>query len=245
MNSLSQIEHSILFIEKLFQAEPAPTNFDRMLELIKTASTFTMPGAIGQLLETGIKAIKVINTNKHKVKALKYVADMYELQQLSQIEMKRLENEREKSKSINLYIEKSFQTEIDKLTKTHLHRMSRLENDCLSIIEKIDSFATSQLKKVDRYYADIIRENESKCVLYRQTLNSMYENKVTPADMVWYASQRYISIIEQAFSQNKGDIASTQAIFDRMMEYIKVMGNPNTFISFQNFIEFKRVMEDI
>jgi hypothetical protein len=69
---------------------------------------------------------------------------MYEVQRRSQIEMRKLdvqsEYNREQERNLTLYIEKSFQLQIDELTKEHLFRMAKVESDRDTVIHRIDSY---------------------------------------------------------------------------------------------------------
>ena len=244
MQALSNMERSILVINELFPPEPTPTKFDKGLDLIKALSCATVPGAIGQVFETGIKAFQVIRSGRYKVEAVKYVADMYEVQQRAQVEMRRLEVQSEQNRNMTLFIEKSFQVQIDELSKEHLYRMRKLDSDRETVIHKIDTYAQIQLKEIDKRYSAIIRENEAKCILYRQMLQDMYEKRLTPADLMREASQQYFLLIQKSYARNDGASQSTQALFDRLMEFIVFMGDPQQFVSFQDFIERKKVIGD-
>ena len=70
----------------------------------------------------------------------------------------------------------------------------------------------------------------------------MYEKQLTPADLMREASQQYFMLIQKSYSRNDGASPSTQALFDRLMDFIKFMGDPNQFVSFHDFIERKKVI---
>jgi hypothetical protein len=244
MQALSTIDRSMLIIDELFPPPRQQSIFDKSIDLLKALSCSTITGAIGQVLETGIKAFQTISTSRHKVEAVKYVADMYELKLRSQDEIRRIDLQVERNRaierSLTLYIERSFQLHVDKLTKEHLVRMRECDNERDTIIHKIDKYAEIQLREIEQRYAMIIRENEVKCAFYRQSLQDMYERQVTPADLVKAASEFYFSLIQQSFQQGNGNSKNTQALLGNIMEYIRCMGDPSKFISFETFIEQRK-----
>lgn len=236
MYDLSEVDYTAKVIEQLFPAEPAPTNLDKGIDLIKALTCTTIPGVIGSVFQTGLKTFQVIQNSKYKERAIKYVSNMYEVQKFSELEMKRLELAREQNKSITLYIDRTFQATIDELSKNYSYNMQKLKNNHEAAIHKINTYAEIELSRINKQYASIISEQESKCVLYRQFLLHMYKSNVTPADLLVEGSKQYFQLIQKAYDKGDGDSSSTQALFNNLSNYINFIGDPNKFVSFNDFI---------
>lgn len=237
MDYLSEVDYSLLVVNQLFPPELPPIKFDKGLDLIKTLTCTTVPGMIGQVFETGIKMFQTIQNSKYKAQTVEYVSNMYEVQKRSEIELRRLETQAEQNKTLRLYIDKAFQAKVDELSKTYHFNMRKLKNEHDAAVHKINSYAEIELKRIDKHYAAIIREQELKCVMYRQFLQQMYGSKVTPADLVAEASMRYFNIIDKSYDRQDGNSPSTQAAYNQLMEFIKFMGDPNRFVSFNDYID--------
>lgn len=237
MNHLSEADYTIAYVDRLFPPESKPTKFDKGIDLIKALSCTTVPGVIGQVLETGIKAYQSIKNTKYRCQAVKYVSNMYEVQKFSEIELKRLELESERNKTVSLYIDKTFQCEIDRISKEHTYKMSVLKNEHDTAIHRIDAYTKVELARINKTYAAIVREQEFKCVMYRQFLKQMYFSKVTPADLIAEASKQYFAIAQKAYERGDGDSSSTQAVFESILDYLRFVQDYNGFVPFSEYIK--------
>ena len=239
MNYLSEVNYTLDAVERLMPLPPVDTKLDKGIELIKALSCTTVPGMISQLLETGMKTFQntYLYSPKYRVKAIKYVANMYEVKKWSEIELQRLQIQEENSKTIQLYIDRAFQTKIDEMSKVYHLDMRRLKNEHDAAIHKINSYLEIELKNIDSYYATIIREQELKCVLYRQFLHQMHGSKVTSADLIVEASKCYMDVLKKAYDRQNAHTPSTQVVLDRFIGFIQYMGGQVQFVSFDEYIE--------
>lgn len=124
----------------MFPPQESETKFDKILDLIKTLSCGTLVGTVGQVLTTTIKTCGVVAAEKQRVEAVRYVKDAYEVKCKAETEMKRLNVESEKNRVLTLYIEKSFQKEIDEIQKKHIYDMQRLKDSKDEALYEIDQY---------------------------------------------------------------------------------------------------------
>lgn len=160
MNEISNIDNTLYAFSELFPPQEPETKFDKILDLIKTLACGTLVGTVGQVLTTTIKTCGVVAAEKQRVQAVKYVKDAYEVKCKAETEMKRLDVETEKNRVLTLYIEKSFQKEIDEIQKKHIFNMQRLKDSKDEALYEIDQYARVQLEGINKKYATIIRANE-------------------------------------------------------------------------------------
>lgn len=243
MQNLSEIDYTLLVMEQLYPSEPKPTMADKGIDILKILTCTTIPGMIGQVLETGIKTFQSIQNSKYKYRTLKYVSNMYEVQKFSEIEMKRLEIESKKNETVNLFIDKAFQSKIDEISKIYNYNMNKLKNEHDAAIHRVNAYAEIELKRIDKQYAAIIKEQELKCVMYRQFLQHMYINNITPADLIGEASNLYFQIVMKAYDKGDGDSSSTQSLFNSIIEYIRFIGDPYRFVSFHDYLKRTNMFE--
>jgi hypothetical protein len=207
----------------------------------------TRQGDERQLIAYAIKSFLEIHNSKYKVEAVKYVSDMYEMQQMSKVELRKLnvqsEMNRLQEKNITLYIEKSFQYKTDEMTKEHLYKMKKLEIDSETILHNIDAYAKIELKNIDSRYSAIILENERQCAMYRCTLQDMLNRNITPATIIAQASELYLKLTEIAFINNNAHTQSSQATFSGLLNFIESFGKQKPFITFSEFINEKNRKE--
>lgn len=239
MDQLVHMDHSLQVINELFPPEKPDTKFDKVLDVIKALSGGTVAGVIGQALETTIKVLGTMNAGRQKVQAIKYVSDAYEMRYLSEIEMTRLKNQSEANKNITLYIDKAFQCKMDEINKEYLYKIKKIETDKELAIVRMDQYAKICLKDIDEKYAMLIRENEGKCALYRQHLQFMFSNKITPAHLISDLSKRYLDYAIKFTLQPRSpsDCAVNEKLLNDIIKLIECIGScDGIFISFENFI---------
>ena len=251
---LQPIDSSLLAIEKLFPPEERPTKFDKAISLIKAISSGSPWGVLGQTIETTGRVISVISSGKQRVQTVKYVKDVYEAKLHAEEEMAKIQ---ERERTMTLYIEKSFQAEVDSLSKRllleshrldleHEERMMDIKNKYELAILEMDSFAKQELNQINKTYAEIIRRNEMYCLLYRQYLKFLSDTKTTPSAMIAEVSKRYMDIVERAIMSPNTDLTIFSAGLDSIMHLLEFLGNPDTFfISFDRFISQKSKLEEL
>ena len=244
---------SLLTIEKLFPPEEKETKLDKVISFLKAMASGTPWGVLGQAIETTGNVISVISSGKQRVQTVKYVKDAYEAKLLAEEEMAKIQ---ERGRTMTLYIEKSFQAEVDSLSKRlileshrldlqHEERMASIKNEYEVAVLKINSFAKQELNQINSAYAKIIRRNEMYCLLYRQYLKFLSDSKTTPSDMIAEISKRSMDIIEKAIMVPNTNLAVFSAGLDGVMKMLEFLGHPDTFfISFDKFISQKSKMEE-
>jgi len=251
---LQPLDSSLLTIEKLFPPEEKTTKFDKVISLIKAISSGTPWGVLGQAIETTGKVVSVISSGKQRVQTVKYVKDAYEAKLFAEEEMAKIQGH---ERAMTLYIEKSFQAELDSLSKRlileshrldleHQERMTRIKNQYELAVLEMDSFAKQELNQINKAYAKIIRRNEMYCLLYRQYLKYLSDTKTTPGDMIAEVSKRYMDIVERALMRPNTDLAAFSTGLDGAMRLLEFLGHPDTFfISFDKFISQKSKIEEL
>lgn len=249
---LQPINSSLLTIEKLFPPEEKERKFDKVISFFKAMASGTPWGVLGQAIETTGNVLSVISSGKQRVQTVKYVKDAYEAKLLAEGEMAKIQ---ERGRSMTLYIEKSFQAEVDSLSKRlileshrldlqHEERMTSIRNEYELDVLKINSFAKQELNQINNAYAKIIRRNEMYCFLYRQYLKFLSDSKTTPSDMIAEISKRSMDIIEKAIMVPNTNLAAFSAGLDGVIKMLEFLGHPDTFfISFDKFISQKDKME--
>ena len=251
---LQPLDSSLLAIEKLFPPEEKTTKLDKVISLFKAMASGTPWGVLGQAVETTGKVINVISSGKQRVQTVKYVKDAYEAKLRAEEEMAKIQ---ERERTMTLYIERSFQTEIDSLSKKlileshrldleHEERMASIKNRYELAVLEMDSFAKQELNQINKAYVKIIRRNEMYCLLYRQYLKYLSDSKTTPSDMIAEVSKRYMDIIERATMRPNTDLVTLSTGLDGAMRLLEFLGHPDTFfISFDKFISQKSKIEEL
>lgn len=258
---LQPLNSNLLIVEKLFPPEKEATKFDKVIDLIKAASSGTPWGVLGQAIETTGKVCSVICSGNQRVQAVKYVKDAYEMKLRAEEEIARIheraETQRTQKRLLTLYVEKSFQAEMDKFSKKiildshnldlkHEERMLEIQNQHELAIKKMDIVASQQLSYIDKHYADIIRRNEMYCLLYRQYLKSLADTKTTPSEMIFVISQRYIDVFNQATSNPNANPEIFAMGIDGLMKLLQFLGNPDSFfVPFDKFVAQKKTIEEL
>lgn len=253
-NYLQPLNSSLLTIERLFPPEEKTTKFDKVISLIKDITSGSPWGVLGQAIEATGKVASVISSGKQRVQTVKYVKDAYEAKLLAEEEMAKIQ---ERERTMTLYIERSFQSEMDSLSKRlvleshrldleHKERMVNIKNRYELAVLEIDSFAKQELNQINKAYAEVIRRNEMYCLLYRQYLKYLGDTKTTPGNMIAEVSKRYMDIVEKAILHPDTDLVVFSAGLDGVMRLLEFLGHPDTFfISFDKFILQKSKIEEL
>lgn len=254
-NYLQPVDNTILAFSKILPQEPNPTKFDKIVEVIKALSVNSIPGVIAQAIDTTAKVCSTFITEKHRVQAVKYVADAYEVKYQSEVELARIKEQTSKNHLITLYIEKSFQQQMDELNKRiilenhlvdtkHQQEMKRISLEHERAIRNMNLIAKEHLHEIDQKYATIIQRNESLCLLYRSYLKSLKDNNLTPSILIAELSRRYMDIIEKSIMETNTTSEKMQAGLEGAMQLLNFLEKSNNyFVPFDKFIDQKRMIE--
>lgn len=243
MNAVSNIDDTLYAFSELFPPQEPETKFDKVLDLIKAFSSGTLVGTVGQVLTTTIKTCGVVVTEKQRVQAVKYVKDAYEVKCKAETEMRRLDVESEKNRVLTLYIEKSFQKEIDEIQKKHICNMQSLKNSRDVALYEIDKYAQVQLEGINKNYATILRANEDVCWLYRRYLDYMRNCNESPAHLIAEYSKAYMNIVQNSVFDNSVKMSDVQIGLDQTLKLLQFLSSTsNYFLPFETFIEQRRQM---
>lgn len=258
---LQPLDSTLLTVEKLFPPEKEATKFDKVIDVIKTVSSGTPWGVLGQAIETTGRVCNTISAGRQRVQTVKYVKDAYEAKLCAEEAVARIHERVEarhgQERLMTLYIEKSFQAKIDALSKKiileshrldihHEERIAEIQSQHEIAIRKMDSIAKQQLHHIDKTYANIVRRNEMYCLLYRQYLKFLSDTKTTPSAMISSISQRYMDIIEKAVLQTSTNPETLSVSLDGAIRLLQFLGNPDSFfISFDKFISQKKKIEEL
>ena len=246
MNELSNIDNTLYAFSELFPPQQPETKFDKILDLIKSLSSGTLVGTVGQVLTTTIKTCGIVSTEKQRVQAVKYVKDAYEVKCRAEVEMQRLNVESEKNSVLTLYIEKSFQNEIDEIQKKHIYDMQGLKDNKDVALYEIDQYARVQLEGIDKKYATIIRANEDVCWLYRRYLDYMRKCNESPAHLIAKYSEAYMNIVQNSVFDRSIKMSDVQIGLDQILKLLQFLSSTNNyFLPFETFIEQRKQMEVI
>lgn len=253
---MQPVDNSLRVLGELWPAEQSQTKFDKMIDLIKALTSNSIPGVIGQAIETTGKVCSTLISGKQRVQAVKYVADAYEVKYQSEVELARIKNENSKNKALTLYIEKSFQTRMDEINKEIILRRKQLELEHSKAMHKIDAehkqailsmnlIAKEHLHSIDKQYAEMIRRNENYCLLYRQYLKTLQDSNVTPGVLIKELSNKYMDMLANlaynpSISIERMDATLNAAL--KLLDFLDKSGN--YFVPFEKFINQKKMMED-
>lgn len=256
VSSIQPVDMTLLTLDKLFPPEQPSTKFDKIIDLVKALSSGTIVGAVGQAIETTAKVCATISSGQQRAKAVKYVRDAYEVKCQSEVEMARIQEQREKNQTLTLYIEKSFQERMDQINKEIIIQSRQIdaehEKDMLQLqtahdqaIRRMDNIAKEHLHSVDRKYAEIIRRNEAYCLAYRQYLKFLNDNKTSPGTLIAELSRQYMNIIQQAVLRSTTSLEMLNAGLEGAMKLLQFLGEPdNFFITFDKFISQKKMLDE-
>lgn len=243
MNEVSNIDNTLYAFSELFPPQEPETKFDKILDLIKTFASGTLVGTVGQVLTTTIKTCGVVAAEKQRVQAVRYVKDAYEVKCNAEIEMKKLNVKSEKNRMLTLYIEKSFQKEIDEIQKKHIYDMQRLKDSKDIALYEIDQYAQVQLEGINKKYASIIRANEDVCWLYRRYLDYMRKCNESPAHLIAEYSKAYMHIVQNAVFDQSVKMSDVQIGLDQILKLLQFLSSTNNyFLPFETFIEQRKQM---
>ena len=263
MNNYSkQLDITSLIIERLLPSEEKSTKFDKVIDLIKATASGTPWGVVGQAIETTGKVFNAIVSGNQRAQALKYVKDAYEMRLQAEVEVAKIreqsETRRSQEKIITLYIERSFQSEIDEFSKKiilesrkldllHEENMSKVQNEYELAIKKLDNIIQYHLHYIDKTYAYLIRRNEMDCLLYRQYLKFLSDTEVSPSQMISQVSLNYVKILKDSlYSQTTINRQNLPMAMDGLMQLLRYLGSLDThFISFDKFITQKKTIEEL
>lgn len=246
MSQIANIDSTLYAFSEIFPAREPETKFDKFLELVKAFSSGTLTGTVGQVLETTIKTCGIVATEKQRVQAVKYVKDAYEVKCNAEVEMKKLDIESEKTKALTLYIEHSFQKQIDEINKNHIYRMQELQTRKEITLYEIDKYAQVQLEGINKEYASIIRRNEGLCVVYRKYLQAMKDSKESPAHLINELSHSYMRIVERAIFDKSVNMNDVQKGLDQSLKLLEFLSTYNNyFLTFESFIEQRKRLEEV
>lgn len=245
MNEILNLDNTLCAFSEVFPPKEPETKFDKFLELVQAFSSGTLVGTIGQVLQTTIKTCGVVSTEKQRVQAVKYVTDAYEVKCRSEVEMKMLNVEAEKNKALTLYIERSFQREIDQIHKNHIYRMKELQTHKEIALYEIDRYAQIQLEEINKEYAKIIRKNEALCVVYREYLEAMRASGEQPSHLISELSKSYMNIVSRSIFDKSVKMSDVEAGLNQSLKLLEFLGSYNNyFLPFETFIEQRKKMEE-
>lgn len=244
MNQIVNIDDTLFAFSEIFPPQKQETKFDKVLDLIKAFSSGTLVGTVGQVIETTIKTCGVLATEKQRVQAVKYVKDAYEVKCNAEVEMKKLDVESEKTQALTLYIERSFQKEIDEIQKEYAFKMQKLRNDKEIALYEIDKYAKIQLEGINQKYATIIRANEDICLVYRQYLNYMKNCNESPAHLISECSKAYMNIVQNSIFDKSVNMSDAKIGLDQILKLLQFLDSTNNyFLPFEVFVEQRKQME--
>lgn len=245
MNEISNMDSTLQAFSEVFPPKEPETKFDNFLELVKAFSSGTLVGTVGQILETTIKTCGVVATEKQRVQAVKYVKDAYEVKCKAEVEMKRLDIQAEKNKALTLYIEHSFQRNIDEIHKNHIYRMQELQTNKEIALYEIDKYAQVQLEGINKEYAMIIRKNEALCVVYRKYLEAMKASKESPSHLIAELSKSYMDIVSRSIFDKSVKMSDVEVGLNQSLKLLEFLGKYNNyFLPFETFIEQRKKLEE-
>lgn len=245
MNEITNIDSTLYAFSEIFPPKEPETKFDKFLELVKAFSSGTLVGTVGQVLTTTIKTCGLVSTEKQRVQAVKYVKDAYEVKCNAEIEMKSLDIESERNKALTLYIEHSFQKQIDEIHKNHAYKMQELQTNKEVALYEIDKYAQIQLEGINKEYATIIRRNEGLCVIYRKYLETMKNCKESPAHLIAELTKSYMNIVERSIFDKSVKMSDVQVGLDQSLKLLEFLGTYNNyFLPFEKFIEQRKKLEE-
>lgn len=239
MNELlrSPVDYTLQVYNEIFPPPVPDSKFDKVLDLIKAFSSGTTVGTIGQVLENTIKVYGAISYGKQRIEGVKYVTDAYQCKLKSDVEIKRLELQRDRNNAITLYIDKSFQAEMDKINKEYLLKMHNIDMSHATTIREMDIIAQERLKNIDKKYSYLIRENEAMCALYRIYLKDMYNNGSSPSRIIQEISRNYMKMVEKAIFDQSVNLDYLSGCLGQVERLLDIVGNPdNFFVPFDKFI---------
>lgn len=253
---MQPVDNTLRIVEELFPSEPTPTKFDKTVELIKALTVNSIPGVIGQAIETTGKVCSAFITGNQKIRAVKYVADAYEVKCRSEVELARLKNDSLKTQALTLYIEKSFQTRMDEINKEIILRSREIELNHSKAIHQINAnhkqailnmnlIAKEHLHAIDKRYAEMIARNENYCLIYRQYLKGLHDSKVTSGSMIRELSKQSLNMLANLSynpSISNERIKVTMDAAKELLEFI--YKSDEYFVPFEEFISKKRRIED-
>jgi hypothetical protein len=157
--------------------------------------------------------------------------------------MKKLNEKSEKNRMLTLYIEKSFQKEIDEIQKKHIYDMQRLKDSKDIALYEIDQYAQVQLEGINKKYASIIRANEDVCWLYRRYLDYMRKCNESPAHLIAEYSKAYMHIVQNAVFDQSVKMSDVQIGLDQILKLLQFLSSTNNyFLPFETFIEQRKQM---
>lgn len=253
---LQPVDNSLRVIRELFPAEQAPTKFDKTIELIKALTANSIPGVIGQAIETAGKVCSTLLSGKQRVQAVKFVTDAYEVKLRSEVELARLNNESQKTKALTLYVEKSFQARMDELNKEillrsraielkHSEKMRQINAEHEKAIIGMNLIAKEHLHSIDKHYAEMITRNENYCLLYRHYLKSLQDSGITPGVMIKELSNKSLDMLATLANNSSISIERMNAALEAAKQLIDFVDRPEEyFIPFDKFINQKKMIED-
>lgn len=245
MNEISNMDSTLEAFAEVFPPQEPETKFDKFLELIEAFSSGTLVGTVGQVLQTTIKTCGVVATEKQRVQAVKYVKDAYEVKCRADVEMRQLDVEAEKNKALTLYIERSFQKNIDEIHKNHIYRMHELRTNKEIALYEIDKYARVQLEGINQKYATIIRKNEALCVVYREYLEAMKATRETPSHLIAELSKSYMEIVSKSIFDKSVKMTDVEVGLNQSLKLLEFLGTYNNyFLPFEAFIEQRKKMEE-
>ena len=242
-----------MLVQKLFPPEKEATKFDKIIDLAKALSSGTPWGVVGQAIETTGKVCSTICAGHQRVQTVKYVKDAYEAKLRAEEELARIRERAERYHAqetlLTLYVEKSFQKEMDALGKEIIlesHRLDIRHEEQMAKIRNQHEIAIRNLHQIDRTYANIIRRNEMYCLLYRQYLKYLSDSKTTPSSMIAFITQKYMDIIINAVEKAHTNPEVLTAGMDSAMKLLQFIGNlESSFIPFEQFISQKKRIEEL
>ncbi len=253
---MQPVDSTLRVIREIYPTE-STTKFDKFTEFIKALTANTIPGMIGQAIETTGKVCSTLVSEKYKVKAIKYVADAYEVKCCSEVELARIKSENLRTQALTLYIEKSFQCRMDEINKEILLRSREIDREYSKSMRQIDAehkqailnmnlIAKEHLHDIDKRYATIIQMNESYCLLYRKYLMELRDKNLTPSAMIKEISNKTIDILGVLACDPSVSIDRINAIIDAGIRLIESIDKPdNYFVSFEEFIGKKMTFKDL
>lgn len=138
MNETTNIDSVLNAFSELFPPKEPETRYQKILEFIKAFTCGSFVGTVGRVLTTMIKTFATIIGEKYCVKTAEYVRDTYETECNAKVNMRKLDLESEKTKVVNLYIERLFQKEIEEINKCYASTTEKNREMCLMYREYLN-----------------------------------------------------------------------------------------------------------
>ncbi len=197
--------------------------FEKAMEVAHLILDHEPISILSHTVDNAIQTIGMVRETKYRVEAFKYATHLEEVRINASVEMVRLQQ----NHAINLYIDQSFQKAIDRVENEYFEASTALNNYGKKIIQEIDHRVERTYKDIDKQYMYAIKENEMKCALYRDYLNTTLKQGVKQYDVMKFITQKTFT--------NKRNYSEKEfiAVCELLNEMVRQQGQ---LISFEKFM---------